>query len=140
MESRAREIGFAPGRAVAKRGARTQVLIVATKGERAKTEQQRAAHAAHAKKAGHQSAGARAAARGRRKDRAPNPASHNENGRAERKTPYQFEVSATDRPSRKSSRRGSKTRVKPDGPLRITAMNRIASPKQRASRPSGNPT
>jgi hypothetical protein len=29
--------------------------------------------------------------------------------------------------------------VKPDAPLRITAMNRVASPKQRAARPSRNP-
>jgi hypothetical protein len=119
-------------------GARTHVSIVATKGERARVEQQRAAHAAHAPKAGHDSAGKRAAARGRRKDRAPNPASHNEGRRAARKSPYQFEVSATDRPSRRSSRRGA-SRVKPDAPMRITAMNRVASPKQRASRRSGNP-
>jgi hypothetical protein len=112
---------------------------MATKGERARAEQQRAAHTKHPDKAAHQSAGKRAAARGRVKDRAPNPASHNEAPRAERKSPYQFEVSATTRPSRKSSRRGGTTHVKPDGPLRITTMNRIASPKQRASRPSGNP-
>jgi hypothetical protein len=102
-------------------------------------EQQRAAHAAHAQKAAHDSAGKRAAARGRRKDRAPNPASHNEGRRAEHKSPYQFEVSATARPSRRSSRRGATTRVKPDAPLRLTAMRRVASPKQRATRRTGNP-
>lgn len=102
-------------------------------------EQQRAAHAGHPPKAARDSAGKRAAARGRRKDRAPNPASHNEGARAERKSTYQFEVSATGRPSRKSTRRAARTRVKPDAPLRLTAMNRVASPKQRASRPSGNP-
>jgi hypothetical protein len=102
-------------------------------------EQQRAAHAGHAQKTSHESAGKRAAARGRRKDRAPNPASHNEGQRAARKSPYQFEVSATGRPSRRSSRRGATTRVKPDAPMRLTAMNRVASPKQRASRRTGNP-
>jgi hypothetical protein len=101
-------------------------------------EQQRAAHAGHAQKTSHESAGKRAAARGRRKDRAPNPASHNEGRRAARKSPYQFEVSATGRPSRRSSRRGT-ARVKPDAPMRLTAMNRVASPKQRASRRTGNP-
>jgi hypothetical protein len=108
---------------------------VATKGERAKAEQQRAAHAVHPPKASRDSAGKRAAARGRRKDGAP----HNEAPRAARKSSYQFEVSATARPSRKSTRRSATTRVKPDAPLRITTMNRIASPKQRASRPSKNP-
>jgi hypothetical protein len=111
---------------------------VATKGERARVEQQRAAHARHAAKKGHDSAGKRAAARGRIKDRPPNPASHNEGRRAARKSPYQFEVSATTRPSRRSSRRGT-TRVKPDAPMRLTAMARVASPKQRASRRTGNP-
>lgn len=117
---------------------RTYDLPVATKGERARVEQQRAAHAGHAPKTSHDSAGKRAAARGRRKDRMPNSASHNEGGRAAHKSPYQFEVSATGRPSRKSSRRGTE-RVKPDAPMRLTAMNRVASPKQRASRRTGNP-
>ena len=112
---------------------------MATKAERAKAEQQRAAQAAHAPKPGHESAGKRAAARGRRKDREPSPASHNEGRRAGRKSAYQLEVGASGRPSRKSTRRGATTRVKPDAPLRIATMNRIASPKQRASRPSRNP-
>jgi hypothetical protein len=111
---------------------------MATKGERERAEQQRAAQAKHPKRKGHDSAGKRAASRGRRKDRLPNPASHNETSRAERTSPHLFEVSATDRPSRKSSRR-SGTRAKPDAPLRSRTTNRVASPKQRASRPSGNP-
>jgi len=112
---------------------------LATKGERARAEQQRAAQATHPKRKGHDSAGKRAAARGRRKDRLPNPESHNETERGERTSPYLFEVSATARPSRKSTRR-SGTRAKPDAPLRLTTtMNRVATPKARATRPSGNP-
>jgi hypothetical protein len=109
---------------------------MSTKGERERVVQQRAAHANHPKRKGHDSAGKRAAARGRRKDRFPNPESHNEAERAERSSPYLFEVSATGRPSRKSSRR-SGTRVKPDAPLRITAMNRVSSPKRRAAQRGG---
>jgi hypothetical protein len=101
-------------------------------------EQERAASANHPKRKARDSAGKRAEARGRRKDRIPNPGSHNETDRAERTSPYLFEVSATGRPSRKSSRR-SGTRAKPDAPLRIRAMNRVATPEQRATRPSGNP-
>jgi hypothetical protein len=109
-----------------------------TKAERFKVEQQRAAHEKHAKTPDHTSAGVRARARGRRKDRIPNPASHNEAARAGRDSVYEHEVSATTRPSRKSSRK-SPGHIKTDSPLRITTMNRIASPKMRASRPSGNP-
>jgi hypothetical protein len=109
---------------------------VATKGERQRAEEQRAAHANHPKRKAHESAGKRAAARGRRKDRIPNPASHNETERTERTSPYVFEVSATGRPSRKSSRR-SGTRAKPDASLRNRAMNRVAGPEQRATRRRG---
>jgi hypothetical protein len=111
---------------------------MATKGERERVEQERAAHANHPKRKTHESAGKRAAARGRSKDRMPSPESHNQAERAERASPYQFEVSATGRPSRKSSRR-SDSRTKPDAPLRITTMNLISTPKQRATRPSANP-
>jgi hypothetical protein len=111
---------------------------MATKGERERSAQQRAAQAKHPKRKAHDSAGKRAAARGRRKDRLPNPESHNETNRGERTSPYLFEPSATGRPSRKSTRR-SGTRAKPDATLRIRAMNRVASPRQRATRRSGNP-
>jgi hypothetical protein len=109
-----------------------------TKAERFKVEQQRAAHAAHAKTPGHASAGKRARARGRHKDRIPNPASHNEGSRAARDSIYEHEISATTRPSRKSSRK-SPGRIKTDSPLRITTLNRNATPKMRWARPSGNP-
>ena len=109
-----------------------------TKGERLKVEQQRAAHARHANAPGHASAGWRARARGRRKERIPNPASHNESARAARDPTYEHEVSATSRPSRKSSRK-SPGRIKTDSPLRLAAMHRNATPKQRSSRPNGNP-
>jgi hypothetical protein len=109
-----------------------------TKAERFQVAQQRAAHARHVSEPGHASAGKRARARGRRKDRIPNPASHNEHARAARYGLYEHEVSATTRPSRKSSRK-SPSRIKTDAPLRLTAMVRNASPKQRSRRPSGNP-
>lgn len=111
---------------------------MATKAERERAARERAAQAKHPKRQARISAGKRAAARGRRKDRVPNPESHNETERAERSSPYLFEVSATRRPSRKSSRR-SGTRSKPDAPLRITVMNRVASPEQRATRPGSKP-
>ena len=109
-----------------------------TRGERFKVEQQRAAHARHAHAPGQASAGWRARARGRSKDRIPNQASHNEAARAARNPTYEHEVSATTRPSRKSSRK-SPGHIKTDSPLRIAAMNRNASPKQRSARPTRNP-
>ena len=109
-----------------------------TKAERFQVAEQRAAHAKHAREPGHESAGKRARARGRSKDRIPNPASHNEHGRAARYGTYEHEVSATARPSRKSGRK-SPGRIKTDGPLRLAAMNRNATPKQRSARATGNP-
>ena len=109
-----------------------------TRGERLKVEQQRAAHARHPQAPGHASAGRRARARGRRKERIPNSASHNESARAAREPIYEHEVSATTRPSRKSSRK-SPGRIKTDSPMRLAAMNRNATPKERSTRPSGNP-
>jgi len=109
-----------------------------TRAERFQVQQQRAAQAAKSKQPKRVSAGKRARARGRRKDRIPNPASHNEAARAARNSSYEHEVSATSRPSRKSSRK-SLTRTKTDSAMRLRAMNRNASPKQRSARPSGNP-
>ena len=109
-----------------------------TKAERFQVAQQRAAHAQHASEPGHASAGKRARERGRFKDRIPNQTSHNEHGRGARYGTYEYEISATARPSRKSSRK-SPGRIKTDGALRLTAMNRIASPKQRSTRSTGNP-
>jgi hypothetical protein len=86
---------------------------LATKAERFKVEQQRAAHARRAQKSDHTPAGKRARGRGRRKDGIPNPASHNEAARAARGSLYEHEVSAT--------------------------MTRNATPKLRQARPSGNP-
>jgi len=105
---------------------------MATKGDRFKAAQERAAQAGRAKRTGHTSAGKRAAARGRRKDRVPNPAAHNDAARAARKSNFELEISATTRPSRKSTRR-STTRIKPDSSLRLAAVNRSASPSARAA-------
>jgi hypothetical protein len=111
---------------------------LATKAERFKVEQQRAAHARHAQKPDHTSAGKRARGRGRYKNRIPNPASHNEGARAGRGSLYEHEISATTRPSRKSSRK-SPGRIKTDSPLRISTMVRNATPTLRQSRPTRNP-
>jgi hypothetical protein len=108
---------------------------MATKGDRFRAAQQREAQAGRAKKTSRTSAGKRAAERGRRKDRVPNPASHNDSARAARKSNYELEISATTRPSRKSTRK-STTRIKPDSSLRLAAMNRGASPSVRAARRS----
>src|SRR5512142_2143186 len=64
------------------------------------------------------------------KGRVPNPASHNEAQRAGRTARYEFEVAQTERPSRKSSRKGL-NRQKHDNPLRITVMNRAVTPESR---------
>src|SRR5262245_6293653 len=110
-----------------------------TKAERFQVAQQRAANARHAQKPGHASAGKRARARGRYKNTVPNPAPHNEHARSSgRNNTYEYEVSATTRPSRKSSRK-SPGRIKTDASLRLRAMNRNASPKQRSTRRTGNP-
>ena len=109
-----------------------------TRAERFKVEQQRAAHVGKRPHSDHTPAGKRARIRGRRKDRIPNPASHNEAARAARKSTYEYEVSATSRPSRKSSRK-SPGRIKTDTAKRLTAMNRNATPQQRSTRSTGNP-
>src|SRR3954464_9984749 len=110
---------------------------MATKGERLKVEAQREAHAKRAH-ASQESAGKRAAQRGRTKNRLPNPTSHNEAPRVAKNSAYELEAAATPRPSRKSTRR-SPTHLKTDSALRITEMNRNASPQARAQRPGGNP-
>src|SRR3954470_7158259 len=98
---------------------------MATKAEEAKAEMQRAAHAGKPKKRATHGA------------KAKKP--HNMTGVRGRKSTYQLDsVAVGTRPPRKSSRR-SDNRQKPDGPLRITEMNKNARPQARASRPSGNP-
>src|SRR5882672_7795048 len=93
---------------------------MATKAEEFKAETQRASHAGRPPGGDHLSAGVRAARRGRRKDRLPNPTSHNEAPESKRKdrknTLYVLEPDATPRPPRKSSR-GSATHLKTDSPL-----------------------
>lgn len=112
---------------------------MATKAQRFKAEMQRAAQATHPPRPGHEPAGKRAEERGRKKDRFPNPTSHNEAPTAMKNSAYELEPSSTPRPPRKSTRR-SPAHLKTDAPLRITVMNRNASAKRRAQRPSGNPT
>lgn len=68
----------------------------------------------------------------------PNPAGHNTSKRADKNASYELELSATRRPSRKSTRI-SGHRQKPDSPLRITEMNRMAAPSSRATRSGGKP-
>jgi hypothetical protein len=136
---------------------------MATKAQRFKADAQKAAHsknspgtqggrprAAEAKtaraRAGAKTAGAtprgqsaleRAAPRQRRAPSVANPAGHNTAPRAAKNSSYEFEVSATTRPSRKSTRK-SPTHVKTDSSLRIAAMNKTTSPQARASRRSGD--
>jgi hypothetical protein len=97
---------------------------MATKAERVKAETQRAAHAGTRKTA---------PKRSRPKDRYPNPTSHNEASRAAKNSAYELEPGDSPRPSRKSTRR-SPTHIKTDSALRITAMNRTNSPRERAGR------
>ena len=102
---------------------------MATRAEQAKAATQRAAHAGKPKKQA--TRGAKA------KKRPVKP--HNVAPRRGRKSAYQLDsVAVGTRPPRKSSRR-SDNREKPDGPLRITAMNKNARPQGRAARRSGNP-
>jgi hypothetical protein len=69
----------------------------------------------------------------RDKGRVPNQASHNESERAARKSSYEMEFATTARPSRKSTRKSS-NRQKPDSGLRMTAVNRLATPSRRTTR------
>lgn len=106
---------------------------MATKAQQFKAETQRAAQLSkpRARKTG----GPR---RGPPKDDVPNPTAHNESSRAAKNALYEIEVSAGDRPPRKSTRR-SPTHVKTDSALRVAAMIRNASPQARSARPGGNP-
>jgi hypothetical protein len=105
---------------------------MATKAERFRAEAERSAHPKRPPTGGHLSAGARAARRGRRKDRLPNPTSHNEATRTvkTKTSSYDLEPSMSERPSRRSSRI-SPAHVKTDTSLRMRAINRAASPKAR---------
>jgi hypothetical protein len=98
---------------------------MATRSDRFKAEMQREAH------------GKKAAALSKAAPRDEVPprvrVTHNEAARAGKNSSYELESSGTARPSRKSTRR-SPTHVKTDSALRITAMNRNASPQARARR------
>jgi hypothetical protein len=111
-------------------------LLVATRAERLKTQQERAAQR---RKAAAAAAGKAPARKPRKKDRIPNQASHNEAPtRGRRRSRYEFEVSLTERPSRKSTRKSS-NRQKTDSALRTRTMSQNAQPRTRAGRRSGNP-
>jgi hypothetical protein len=72
----------------------TQILLVATKAERLKTQMERAAQR---RKAAAAAAGKRPARKPRDKDRIPNQASHNEAPtRGRKRSGYEFEVSLTE--------------------------------------------
>ena len=102
---------------------------MATKAERFKADIMRDAHGTRPRGA----SAARPADRGRSRDPGPNPAPHNEAPSRGKNSSYELEVSATTRPSRKSTRK-SKNHIKLGSALRITTMNRVASPQARASR------
>jgi hypothetical protein len=106
---------------------------MATKAQRFRYQMERAAHEGRPR-----AAGRRPARRGPPKDPVPNPTAHNRAPRATKNALYELEVSATTRPPRKSTRR-SPTHIKTDSALRITAMNRNATPVARAGRRTGNP-
>jgi hypothetical protein len=114
---------------------RHKFVIVATRGERLRTETQRAAQRRKAAAAAAQKTPVRSP---RKKDRIPNQASHNEAPVHGKRGRYEFEVSMTERPTRKSTRK-SMNRQKTDNAMRIKAMSRNAEPRTRASRASRNP-
>ena len=60
-------------------------------------------------------------------------ADRNRSVRAAKKASYELEDSATDRPSRKSTR-GSENRAKPDSNLQRRQVRKTSSPKERAVR------
>jgi hypothetical protein len=101
---------------------------MATRAEEFRAEQMRATHAKKPKRASRDPAGKLAKARGRAKDRFPNPTSHNEAPRAAKNSAYELEPDQTTRPPRKSTRR-SKAHIKTDASLRITTMNANTSPQ-----------
>ncbi|HET6146741.1 MAG TPA: hypothetical protein VFH68_04365 [Polyangia bacterium] len=92
---------------------------MATKSERFKAEQQRAAQAAPVDA-----------------KTLPGPAPGKQPRRKGPHSTYEHEVSASARPSRKSSRK-SPAHIKTDATLRMTVVNRNASPKNRAARRGG---
>jgi len=104
---------------------------MATRTERFKAQMQREAH--------RKKASARSAAAPRDEVRPRVRVTHNEAARAAKNSSYELEGSGTARPSRKSTRR-SPTHVKTDSALRITAMNRNASPQARSQRRGGKTT
>jgi hypothetical protein len=116
---------------------------MATKAERFRAQAERAAQGGSGvSDGGHLSAGIRAARRGRTKDRLPNPTSHNESARSNKKRKrtfaYELEPSASSRAPRMSTR-ASPEHLKNDSGLRMRAMNRNAAPEARAKRRTGNP-
>jgi len=101
---------------------------MATKAERFKSDTQRAARKAPAKTRSKTAGKPERNKPGTARDGLP----HNTAARARKNSAYEFEVSVA-RPSRKSTRR-SPTHLKTDATLRLTAVSRGSSPKQRATR------
>jgi hypothetical protein len=98
-----------------------------------KTAQERAAHQKPAKKNARGRAGAITA-----RPAAPNPTIPSAKQRTNRKRVFELGLTANERPPRKPSL-PSRSHVKTDGPLRITAVVRMAAPSARAQRRNGNP-
>ncbi|HEX3695512.1 MAG TPA: hypothetical protein VH374_08975 [Polyangia bacterium] len=109
---------------------------MATRAERYKTEAQRRAQQKKRKPrrpaGGRTSDGLDRAALVARHDGAGRQVPHNLAPRAEKDGVYEIEATAGARPSRKSTRR-SPSHIKTDSSLRIKAVDRIASPQERAT-------
>ena len=112
---------------------------MATKAERFEVEMRRAAQRRKAASGAKAKTPAKASKRRpRRTELTAGHATRNDARARGEKSSYAMEVTASSRPSRKSTRK-SRNRQKTDSGLRITEMERNASPKARAKRPSGNP-
>jgi hypothetical protein len=112
---------------------------MATRAERYKAEAQRRAQQ-NKRKPGRPTGGRRRIGDGldraalvARHDGAGRPVPHNSAPRAEKDGVYEIEAVAAGRPSRKSTRR-SPSHIKTDSSLRIKAVDRSASPQERATR------
>ena len=105
---------------------------MATKADRFRTSAERQAQKRKPPKRSARAAMAARRERAKARLRAPNPATRNEAPAHARKSSYELELATTTRPSRKQTRKSS-NRQKTDSGLRISAMNRVSSPKARAA-------
>ena len=107
---------------------------MATRGERFKSDTQRAAHAKKAPRVARETASKRAQERGRTtKGSVGNHTPHNDAARVAKNSVYELEAGAGAHPSRKSTRR-SPGHIKTYSALRIAEVNRMSSPQAREQR------